>query len=964
MSPRRRRDGAGGGKPQAERRTAPAEAPRPGPSALPRFAELETEYEVLQELGRGGTAVVYLARERELDRLVALKVIRPTYVEDPEAAARLTREARTISALQHPNIVTLYGTRRLGDGSLALLLQYVEGRTLKEELRATGPLPFDRVRSILTDLARALECAHRRRIVHRDLKPENIYLDAETGAARLSDFGIARSWGEASSLTLPGSAIGTPAYMSPEQVDGAALDGRSDIYSLGLVAWEMLTGRQPWAGENLYAIISRQKNDTLPPLAELRPDTPVALSTIVERALQKEPDARWPDADALLTALEEKSARRRRRGSRGGRRGRAADAAASSPETNATVRYIRPVPPRPAEVPAPERLPDPPVPEAARPSLPAAEVPAAATAVEPAPVPDSTPVPDATVRVEDADSMAWRDTLSRRRRRPVAAGLAALIVATPLLLAIGHATSRADAAATAPAAAALELPAVVPADAGRPDAGAALAAPALAYVLVGDEQEAFAGDSANDMLVLRVEDATGRPVAGVPVRFRLTQGAGSVEPAEAVTDELGMAYARWLPAESGEHRVEAQVQGLDDAPTRFRMLARDRAADALGMAVAADAGGTGVPRSAAGAGGGSASAPAAPALAVQRGMAAGGMHTCWLDGAGAAWCWGGNDHGQLGDGSASRRAAPVAVAAPERLARLAAGMTHSCGIGVSGTGFCWGANDDGQLGDGSRTRRAGPVRVGTDERLSAVAAGMAHSCALTVGGRLLCWGSNRHGQLGDGSRTDRPAPVPAAGGRSFRTLAAGWAHGCAIAADGRAFCWGRNDEGQVGDGGSVDRTQPTEVAGGHRFSAIAAGSAHTCGVRADGVLLCWGRNTHGQLGTGGGAAAGAPTPVASDLAFSAVVAGGNHACGLSRDGRAFCWGQNTYGQLGDGSQTDRSSPVAVAGGHRFSALEASGAHSCGTTTAGARLCWGFNLEGQLGNGTRANASRPVGAGRE
>jgi hypothetical protein len=261
---------------------------------LPRFADLEAEYEILRELGRGGTAVVYLARERELGRPVAIKVIRATYIEDEEAAARLVREARTVGSLQHPNIVMLYGTRRLRDNSLALIMQYVRGRTLKRDVQANGPLPFDRIQQILTDLGRALACAQRHRIVH---------LDDETGIARLSDFGIARPWDADQSLTLPGMAIGTPAYMSPEQIDGIVLDGRSDLYSLGLVGYEMLTGRSPWAGESLFGMIYKQKHETLAPLKELRPGIPLTLCRAVEGTLHKDRDQRWIDAEAFLAAL-------------------------------------------------------------------------------------------------------------------------------------------------------------------------------------------------------------------------------------------------------------------------------------------------------------------------------------------------------------------------------------------------------------------------------------------------------------------------------------------------------------------------------------------------------------------------------------------------------------------------------------------------------------------------------------
>jgi len=221
--------------------------------------DLESEYEILGELGRGATAVVYRARDRELGREVAIKVIRPKYVDDDETVARLAREARTVAQLQHPNIVTLFAVRRVRDGSLALVMQLVPGRTLREILNEKGAWSFERADRVLRDVAGALAHAHERGIVHRDVKPENIFIDERTGRALLSDFGVARSIESDSQLTATGTAIGTPSYMSPEQIDGTELDGRSDLYSLGLVGWEMLTGRRPWEGEGLYTVIYKQK---------------------------------------------------------------------------------------------------------------------------------------------------------------------------------------------------------------------------------------------------------------------------------------------------------------------------------------------------------------------------------------------------------------------------------------------------------------------------------------------------------------------------------------------------------------------------------------------------------------------------------------------------------------------------------------------------------------------------------
>ncbi len=250
-------------------------------------SDLESDYEILGELGRGGSAIVFRARDRDLGREVAIKVVRPRHASgDDESLHRLAREARTVAGLQHPGIVTVHAVKRLHDGGLALVMQLVPGRTLKSMVVNDGALAPEMAERIIRDVAEALAYAHAHGVVHRDVKPENIFIDAATGRALLSDFGIAQSAEFDSRLTMTGTAIGTPAYMSPEQIDGKPTDARSDVYSLGLVAWEMLTGERPWEGETLYNVIYRQKHDELPPIDSLRPGVPPRLQSGADRERQ------------------------------------------------------------------------------------------------------------------------------------------------------------------------------------------------------------------------------------------------------------------------------------------------------------------------------------------------------------------------------------------------------------------------------------------------------------------------------------------------------------------------------------------------------------------------------------------------------------------------------------------------------------------------------------------------------
>jgi serine/threonine protein kinase/uncharacterized protein YecT (DUF1311 family) len=264
---------------------------------------LEREYELIRELGQGGVAAVYLARNRRTGLLVAIKAIRARYLDDAEAIQRFAREARTVAGLDHPNIVRTEAIEQIGERAIAIIMEHVPGGTVRDRLRERGSLGAEEAEGILRDVASALGYAHRRGIVHRDVKPENIFLDEQRGRALLSDFGIARPIDGDTGITLLGAALGTPQYMSPEQIDGQVVDGRSDIYSLGVLGWELLTGRRPWAGESLYGIIYKQKHENLPRITSLRPRVPANLLFAIERALVKDKKLRWQNTEEFLDQL-------------------------------------------------------------------------------------------------------------------------------------------------------------------------------------------------------------------------------------------------------------------------------------------------------------------------------------------------------------------------------------------------------------------------------------------------------------------------------------------------------------------------------------------------------------------------------------------------------------------------------------------------------------------------------------
>lgn len=259
-------------------------------------------YHIIEQLGEGGMAIVYKAFDTRLERSVALKVIRSERMDDSQFLGRFQREARALAKLTHPNIVHIndYGDN---EGLPYLVMDFIPGGTLKERMGA--PIPWAEAAWFLAPIARALEYAHSQGIIHRDIKPSNI-LVTDSGQPMLTDFGIAKILQDdkSANLTTSGIGMGTPEYMSPEQVMGAAVDGRTDIYSLGIVFYEMVTGRTPYKADTPMAIAIKQVNDPLPRPRQYVPGLPPQAEQVIFKALAKHADDRYLEMGAFAAALE------------------------------------------------------------------------------------------------------------------------------------------------------------------------------------------------------------------------------------------------------------------------------------------------------------------------------------------------------------------------------------------------------------------------------------------------------------------------------------------------------------------------------------------------------------------------------------------------------------------------------------------------------------------------------------
>jgi eukaryotic-like serine/threonine-protein kinase len=268
------------------------------------------KYRIDAVIGRGGMGTVYRATHVMLNKTVAVKTIKPEVFDATETVQRFQREARAATSLEHPNIVAVYDLGQADDGSLYIAMEFVDGINLKDVIGASGPMPVDRIVRLLTQVASALARAHRNHIVHRDLKPQNLVITTDADGderVKLLDFGIAKTFEEgATQLTAAGYSLGTPHYMAPEQAVGQQVDGRADIYALGVILYEMLVGDVPFDATSAPAVLVKHLNDAPEPPSHRRPDLriPPALEVVALRCLEKDRTKRFQTADEFSTALQ------------------------------------------------------------------------------------------------------------------------------------------------------------------------------------------------------------------------------------------------------------------------------------------------------------------------------------------------------------------------------------------------------------------------------------------------------------------------------------------------------------------------------------------------------------------------------------------------------------------------------------------------------------------------------------
>ncbi len=879
-------------------------------------AALHGQYAVIREIGRGGTGVVYLARDIRLDRLVAIKTLARHALADESARERFLREARTAAALSHPNIVPIYRADEIGE-LVFFVMGYVDGHSLADRIAHDGPLNSATAVLRLREIALALDYAHSCGIVHRDVKAENILVEGTTGTALVADFGIARQVG-VSSLTPTGQLLGTVAYLSPEQVGGEPADARSDLYALGVLGYFVLSGRFPFDAElTSVALVARVVRDA-PSILSVAPEVPLTLAGIVNRLLSRNPDQRFQtgaDVAAALLDVQTDGVIATNTVGRTRARNIALSALTLVLLTLGTVAVIHRA-----------------IVGAEKPSL----------------------IPNSVNGIPDNPNRVTNVSFRYRHACGLTAEGTAYCWGNNSSGQLGSGWDEDTISEPIPVAGTLRFKQLK----------------AGSYHSCGLSIDGKAYCWGSGYLGTASEASRSAPaLVGGELTFA-SISAGGHHTCGVTTSKA--AYC-WGFGPNGE--LGGGTTGLRAAPaavTGGLQFSSISAGDGLTCGVAVDSTAYCWGKGDDGQLGDGSTRDSAVPVAVSGGLhfatvSAGSFHACGAKGNGAAYCWGNNDSGQVGNGKMGGPVSvPEAVFGGHAFASLTVGAAFTCGVTSTGAAACWGFGGTGQLGNGNAKSTAVPTQVAGGLQFLELSAGYGSTCGVATTGAAYCWGANQAGQLGNGTKLGFATPVavnefgPLKAALANRRAAlgilghaarisAGAFHSCVVTADHSAYCWGSNESGQLGNGMVGDTSAvPVAVVGGHQFAMVSAGSNTTCGVTTVGVAFCWGSNFQGALGNGTKRQnVPEPVAVAGGLTFTTVSVGNGNSCGVTTGGAAFCWGDNYYGQLGDGTGRASPVPVVVSGGIHFQEVSVGSGYTCGVATTGVAYCWGDNSRGSL-----------------
>jgi serine/threonine protein kinase/alpha-tubulin suppressor-like RCC1 family protein/uncharacterized protein YjdB len=937
------------------------------------------EFEIAGELGRGGMATVFLAHDIALDRKVAIKVMSPTLLSSGRGMAdRFKREARTAAALSHPHIIPIYGVREAGR-LLFFIMKYVQGRALDAIVKEHGALPIKMVQAILSQAGSALDYAHRHGVIHRDIKPANIMLDIE-GWAVVTDFGIAKVT-ESQGLTVTGATIGTPTYMSPEQCAAKEITGATDQYSLGIAAYEMLTGKVPFDADSVMSLMWLHFNEPPPPMLDRRPDCPPELAQAIERMLAKKPADRWATLEEAVEAigtpaLNDPIRQQMKALARGGS---IADAALRA----------TPISPVPTQAPPgasagrkPLTAPPPAVSTAAPttpiPAAPTTPIPATAAVPEPPPGLPSSPVEP--ISPTTPPEITETPTAVFAKRPPPHAPLPP---PDPFIRKPGRRPSSGAMQAPSRPSRAEPAPAPAPYATPRRTDPMKLIGAALVLVIVGVAAWALLGRSKSTPPPVTIATPAG-PAAVAAVVVTPSPAAVVVGRTAQLTAVLkdgngnpltGRAVA-WTSSDSTMARVSSTglVTGL--APGYINVLASSEGRSGTGTVIVTA---TAAPV---------ASVDLPPATSIPLG------DTAVLTAAPK------DDHGNTLSGHAltwstsDRRVVAVSPSGTLTALRLGSAVVTVVVEGKRATARV--TVTPPAVAIILISPPSASLQIGKRLQLD-VAARDAHDRAIS--GRPVTWSSSDatvatvtpQGAV-TGLRAGQAtitAQIESQSASASVTVAAVPVVSVAVTPGAQTLAIGKTAQLTAvlrdARGNALLDRDVRWTSSNNAVAAVSATGTVTAAAGGTATIVATSEGVTGQA-TITVPAAPAPPPVAvtptpaptppsesqpaaqpgpapeataARLPRRALTAGSSHTCGITQGGAVVCWGGNAGGQLGDASVgATANTPVTVTGAGAFASLVAGGDHTCGLTQGGSAMCWGVNSKGQLGNGHTSGSPAP------
>jgi serine/threonine protein kinase/alpha-tubulin suppressor-like RCC1 family protein/uncharacterized protein YjdB len=934
------------------------------------------DFDIAGELGRGGMATVFLAHEIALDRKVAIKVMSPALLQSGRGMAeRFKREARTAAALSHPHIIPIFGVRESGR-LLFFVMKYVQGRSLDAITKEHGALPIKMVQAILAQSGSALDYAHRHHVIHRDIKPANIMLDVE-GWAVLTDFGIAKVT-EAQGLTMTGATIGTPTYMSPEQCAAKDITGATDQYSLGVAAYEMITGKVPFDADSVMSLMWLHFHEPPPPILERRPDCPPDLAQAIERMLAKKPADRWPTLEDAVEAigsppLNDPIRQQMKALARGG------------PLAEAAQRHT-PVSPVPSQAGPPTAGPATPKPPPVVTAAPTTPIPATPAAVAP-PLP-MTPVmpiaPPASREITESPTAVFSTPAPAPRAVVPPAPPRAIPPAPPAPRTPGRRTST-GATATGRASRAEPAPVIPPPF--TPVRRGRLIGPAAGLVVAGVVAWALFGrksapppppppEAAVPVASVAVTPSPASIIVGSTTQLTavLKDGRGNPVTGREVV---------WASSDTTMARVSPSgvVHGLQPGYINITATSEERTGTGTVLVTATITPVAAVELS---------PWPSAIQLGDSAVLSAAPKDTRGntLSGRAAKWTSSDPTVATVSPGGAvhPRREGTTVISATiegkNATARITVIQPVVAAVAVTPSALSLQVGGRAQLTVAARDARGNALRgrpvtwtssdrtlatVSLDGTVAALRPGLAIITARIEAERAAAAVTVTAIPVASVSVT--PATLTVAVGKTSQLAATPRDTRNAAMAD-REVRWSSSNAAvaTVSSNGTV-----TGVSGG--TATITATSEDKAG-RAT-VTVPAPPPAVVDLPPAPAPAEPNPQPAESQppavipapveaataartLPRREIAVGGTHACGITQNDAAVCWGNNAAGQLGDASAGATSAtPTLVAHSAGFSSLVAGTDHTCGLTQGGSAVCWGLNTKGQLGAGRTAGAPTPV-----